>query len=621
MGGPSGNGQAWRRLGTPTWQRGVLWALLLALAAAAAVFDPSDWPYTVGDEGVYAMQAQSLAFDFDRRYEEADYRRYHRLTGKTPDPLILQSVDGGATLVYAKPAFYSLYLAPFVRLAPQRGPIVANFLLLVAAALLLDCLLATRVGADGSLAAAFLLFFSVTFGHVFWVHADLFYMLTTALGLCLLDPWFGGGRFPSARFSAEDGVPSRVAHPRGRANPTAGGEVLVRTGADPRWRAGPLHVARLVAGGALLAVAGAGRPFYLAVLAAALLAAWPTLRQPWGRRAAAFVLVGAVLLLTGSAWFHRMSGGAWTPYVSERQGFSSVTGYPDVDFDRERWSELLSVRGDASWVREGFLLPDLDAALLGHNVVYALIGRSIGIVPYFLPLLLACVCLRPGSRRRWLLLGVALGLLAFLIKNPYNFYGGAGAIANRWFLPLYAACWFLIERPPSRRWLAVMSVGSALFVLPLWRTAASFPLEIDPEHGARRLRYVSAAAKGLLPLETSQIHLGSAPADIQHGDLRVRLIGDGVWPHGSDGIRYRPSADGELLVGSPVRLARLTVTLAPVGEGAGEAPMRRVLERPNRIARHRYWYGGIPLNYYRLRLPELTGGDREVTLTPEFDWR
>ncbi len=576
MAGVSGSGPTWRCIGAPTWQRGALWALLLALAVGAAVFDPSDWPYTVGDEGVYAMQAQSLAFDFDRRYEEADFQRYHRLTGKKPDPLILQSVDDGATLVYAKPAFYPLYLAPFVRLAPRRGPIVANLLLLVVAALLLDCLLAVRVGADGPLAAAVLLFCSVTFGQVFWIHADLLYLVVTALGLCCLDPWLEGAE---------------------------------------------LSPARLLSGGALLAIAGAGRPFYLAVLAAVLLAASPTLRQAWGRRAAGLVVVGATLLLAGSALFHRASGGAWTPYVSERQGFSGVTGYPDVDFERQLWPELLAVRGDASWAREGFLLPDLDAALLVHNVVYALIGRNVGIVPYFLPLLLACACMRSGSRRRWLLAGVAVGLLAFLMKNPYNFYGGAGTIANRWFLPLYAACWFLIERPPSRRLLAATSVGAALFVLPLWRTAASFPVEIDPEHGARRLRYVSAAAKALLPLETSQIHLGSAPADVQHGDLRVRLIGDGVWPRGPDGIRYRPSADGELLVGSPVRLLRLTVALAPVAEVTGRTPMRHVLEEPTRIARHRYWYGGIPLNYYRLRLPEMSGGDREVTLTPEFDWR
>ncbi len=580
MDAPSSRGRRWPIRGRLTWQRVVLWALVLALTAAVAAFDPGDWPYTVGDEGVYSMQAQSLAFDFDRRYEAADHGRYLETTGKVPDPLILQSVDGGGVLVYAKPAFYSLYLAPFVRLAPARGPIAANLLLLVLAGLLLECLLLRRIGADGPLVAAFLLFFSVTFGHVFWVHADLFYLVVTALGLCCLDPWFEGER---------------------------------------------LSLARLAGGGALLAIAGAGRPFYLAIPGAVLLAAMPTLRESWGRRAAAFVVLGAAALLAGSAWFHAGSGGAWSPYVGERQGFSSATGYPDVDFNRREWPELLAARGDASWLREGFLLPSFDAALLGHNVVHALLGRSIGIVPYFLPLVVACACLRPGSRRRWLLVAVALGLLAFLIKSPHNFYGGAGAIANRWFLPLYPVFWFLIERPPTRRWLAASAVAAALFVGPLWFSAASFPLEIDPESGARRLRYVSSAAKRLLPVETSQIHLSSAPGDLQHGDLRVRLIGSGVRPHGDGGIRYRPGADGELLIGSPVRLRSLTVELVPVDADVGES-VTFVVERPRRIARHSYWYGGIPLNYYRLVLSEFPaggvpqGGYRDVFLTPAFRW-
>ena len=558
-----------------TWQRAVLWALVLTLTVAVVAFDPADWPYTVGDEGVYAMQAQSLAFDFDRRYEASDYRRYLETTGKVPDPLILQSRDGGDTLVYAKPVFYSLFLSPFVRLAPERGPALANLLLLVFAALLLECLLLRRVGADGPLMAAFLLFFSVTFGHVFWVHADLFYLGATAFGLCCLDPWFEGERLPPAR---------------------------------------------LLGGGVLLAIAGSGRPFYLAVLVGVLLAAAPSLRQGWGRRASAIVLGGAAVLLAGSAWFHAGSGGAWSPYVGERQGFSSATGYPDIDFDRQDWPELLAARGDASWLREGFLLPAFDVGLLGHNLVYAALGRSIGIVPYFLPLVVACACLRRGSRRRWLLVAVALGLLAFLIKSPHNFYGGAGAIANRWFLPLYPVCWFLIERPPARRWLAASAVVAALFVGPLWHSAAAFPVEIDAESGARRLRYVSPAAKRLLPLETSQIHLSSAPGDVQHGDLRVRLVGNGVWPHGDGGIRCRPGADGELLIGSPVPLAGLTVELVPVEAGVGE-PVSVVVERPRRIARHRYSYGGIPLHYYRLVLPGAPeGGDRDVFLTPAFRW-
>lgn len=559
--------------GGPTWQRAVLWTLVLALTVAVVAFDPADWPYTVGDEGVYAMQAQSLAFDFDRRYEASDYRRYQEMTGKVPDPLILQSRNGGDTLVYAKPVFYSLFLSPFVRLAPERGPIAANLVLLILAALLLECLLLRRVGVDGPLVAAFLLFFSVTFGHVFWVHADLFYLVTTAFGLCCLDPWLEEERIPPFR---------------------------------------------LLAGGVLLAIAGAGRPFYLAVLVAVLLAAAPTLRQARGRRASAIVLGGAVVLLAASAWFHVGSGGAWSPYVGERQGFSSATGYPDVDFDRRDWPQRIAARGDASWLREGFLLPSFDAALLGHNLVYAALGRSIGIVPYFLPLVVACACLRRGSRRRWLLLAIALGLVAFLIKSPHNFYGGAGAIANRWFLPLYPVCWFLIERPPARRWLAASAVVAALFVGPLWLSAAAFPLEIDGESGARRLRYVSPAAKRLLPAETSQIHLTSAAGDILHGDLRVRPLGAGVRLHGNGGIRYRPGADGELLIGSPAPLAGLTVELRPVEEEVGEA-VSVVVERPRRIARHRYSYGGPSLSYYRLVLPGIPdGGDRDVFLSPAF---
>ena len=572
---PGSDGQRWPTCGRLTWQRAVLWALVLALATAVTAFDPADWPYTVGDEGVYSMQAQSLAFDFDFRYEESDYRRYQRTTGKVPDPLILQSVDGGETLVYSKPVFYSLFLAPFVRFAPERGPIVANLVLLIVAALLLECLLLRRVGADGPLVAALLLFFSVTFGHVFWVHADLFYLVVTALGLCCLDPWLEGRTLP---------------------------------------------LARLVAGGVLLATAGAGRPFYLAVLAGVLLAAGPTLRHAWGRRAAAIVLAAALVLLLGSAAFHRASGGDWSPYVGERQGFGSATGYPDIDFDRERWPELLAAYGGASWARGGFLLPSFELEMLGHNIVYALLGRSVGIVPYFLPIVLACACIRSGSRRKWLLAGMAVGLIAFLIKSPYNFYGGAGAIANRWFLPLYPVCWFLIERPPSRRWLVASSLAATMFVAPLWFSAASFPLEIEVDNGARRLRYVSPVAKRLLPIETTQVQLSSATGEVQHGDLRVRLLGNGVWSHGQDGLRYRPTADGELLIGSPAPLAGLTVELVPP-PGVEAEVVRLVVKRPRRIARHRYWYREIPLHYYRLELPPIADGvERDVLLEPAFRW-
>jgi hypothetical protein len=111
----------------------VLGLLLAATLAAAATLDRRDWPAFVGDEATYLMEAQSLAWDFDLEYTRQDHDRFVEQWGRPPEGLILQSVDGGRTLVYGKPAAYPLFIAPFVRLSPTRGAAVANALLLAPA--------------------------------------------------------------------------------------------------------------------------------------------------------------------------------------------------------------------------------------------------------------------------------------------------------------------------------------------------------------------------------------------------------------------------------------------------------------------------------------------------------
>jgi len=121
-------------------------ALLLALTLIGAVrLDRSPHPLT-GDEATYAMQAASLAWDFDFSYTRQDYDRFVAQWHVPPDGLVLQNRAGSDRLVYAKPPLYALILAPFVRLAPVRGPVVANALLLAAAALLAALALRRRLG-------------------------------------------------------------------------------------------------------------------------------------------------------------------------------------------------------------------------------------------------------------------------------------------------------------------------------------------------------------------------------------------------------------------------------------------------------------------------------------------
>ena len=96
---------------------GLLGLLLAATLIGALTFDRRSWPGLVGDEATYLMQAQSLAWDHDLRYSRRDYDRFVEQWGLKPDGLILQSGDGGRTLVYAKPASYALWISPFLRYA------------------------------------------------------------------------------------------------------------------------------------------------------------------------------------------------------------------------------------------------------------------------------------------------------------------------------------------------------------------------------------------------------------------------------------------------------------------------------------------------------------------------
>ena len=135
----TGRGAGW-------WVLGVLLALTLGRAATA----PRDrWPGLVGDEPTYLMQAESLAWDGDLRFAAEDLERFRARRGHSPE-VILQSGDGGARIVYGKPFFYAVAIAPLVRVLGERGATLANAIALAIAALLAARALAQegrRVGA------------------------------------------------------------------------------------------------------------------------------------------------------------------------------------------------------------------------------------------------------------------------------------------------------------------------------------------------------------------------------------------------------------------------------------------------------------------------------------------
>ncbi len=569
----------------PEIQARLCWGLLLGLSvwllAAAALRERNDWPSFMGDEATYLMQAESLAFDLDLEYSAADYHRFLRHWELPPQGLILQSGDGGETIVYGKPFFYGLYVAPFVRLSPTRGPFVANALLLALTAIFVARRLERRLGATAPLWVAALVFGSVSFAFTFWAHADLFLMCLTALALALA-------------FGPE---------------------------ADPRrseTKAGAPSLSGLAVAGALLAVVGFSRPLYLPLFLPAILA----IPKPRSRRWAA-LLVAALATGAGTASIHHHLAGSWTGYGAQRSGFYAHTGYPAVDFPAEQWNQNVSSLGNAAARTPLQILREkpLSPSLLAWNSWYFLAGRHVGLIAYFLPILLVLGD-PPRDRARlalWLAIGLSVG--AFLWTRPFNFYGGGGTIGNRYFLPLFPALWFLPVRPLRWRGLLVVVFAAGLFMVRIWSAPWAFPISPAGDY-----RYVSPVAQSLLPFETSQSHLKLAGREDLYNGFYLRLAGTGL-ANGRDSIlRLDSGATGTFFFGRAAPIEALDLTLRfplyaqPVVAGgarleplpAGAESRRwRIHLDDGPVARHPMWWSPERVFLYRLRLHFLAvGGER-----------
>jgi 4-amino-4-deoxy-L-arabinose transferase-like glycosyltransferase len=561
---------------------GVLILLLLLTLIGAARLDRSKLPL-IGDEATYAMQASSLVHDFDLTYTRKDYDRFVAQWGVPPQGLILQSRPGSGRLTYGKPPLYALLLAPFVAVSPVRGPLVANALLLAAAALLAARALRNHIGGSAPLWVSAWIFASVAFAYVFWGESDLFLFAAVASGFALVywgdRRYFRKGDPPPSIYQGEDTEPSRA------------------------------FVLRWLGAGALLGVAFLYRPVYLVLLIPALLAAWET---PAGRRGRALsgLLLGALVIAALSMGLQWIAGGDATGYGGQRQGIYTNNAYPEVSYPAARWSDQIRREGNASWLQADAVKPEFNLKLLGWNLLYSLIGRNVGILPYFLPLLLGFLAFRP-ERGRWAIpLAVAAAVLAFLVLRPFNFYGG-GPLGNRYFLPLYPALWFMAARPVKAVWAPILALLASPFLQPLWTAPTAYPLA---ESGDYRL--VSSFAQKWLPYETTQAGVPGQQVAVGNG-LWVKLLDHNLWPAGKgDALRIAGDAPAHLLLGSPKRLKGLNVELdknAPSHLRIGDNDLRPVLLEPNGSvvfeiameepkAMHPLWWGAGDYYLYDLEM-------------------
>ena len=509
------------------------WALLASLLASLVVgsllYDRSGWPGYLAGEATYLMQAKSLAEDFDLTYTRADFDRMVLAELGEPTDLALVSANGGRRITFDRPIPYALVLAPFLQLWPRQGFAIANVLLLAWVCWWVARILERRVGALGPLWVTVLVFASVLFSYVFLATGDLFLFAVTLLAFC--------------------GIATTIESdaPRG--------------GSSRRW---------LVAG-ALLSIPVATEPLYFVLPLAAFFMA--TGRARGAARAAlgmGFSIAFAMHLVV--AWW---SGGGPEILGASHFRFTPETGFPLVDFTAAEWPQAVRRLSALHWDGAPRFSWGVDPRLWFWDVIYLLFGRSIGLLPYFAPLLLVAIGARTRFRRP-VVLAAVVWALAVILWHPFNIYGGEGAVANRLFLPIYAALWIAIG--PVRRRGAFVALAAVLLAAPflwrLWTSPWSYPIEQEVGY-----RHVTAMARGGLPYEASQRWLpGGDVAD--HNGLTVKFLTHRGW---AETRRGRLVIDGkgpaELLVASLTALDALRLDFGREAPGQIEIRGAKLEER------------------------------------------
>lgn len=438
------------------------------------------------DGATYYAMGHSLAHDFNLEYEARDLARTRRDYPGGPQGIFLKRASGGFTfqgrvtseeprLYFGKAMTYPILASPFVALWGTRGFLVFNVLCLLA-----GWFFAWRLCASGHeatmpalIVSAAMVFATVTPIYVFWIQPEVMnFALITAALLC------------------------------GQTKRPALAALLFGVAAYTK----PTHVVMAL-------------PFILGPLIAT--------ETGLGRRVAETVRRGVMVVVIAALGFLLNAGvtGEWNYQGGERKTFGGL--YP-FDQTRERevtfgnsgeWMTTMklgprSQGSESAPGQKGIGLgieqaPEELSQMFRANLLYVWFGRYAGLFPYFAPAFLTLIVFlvigpRTGRREAVGWLGVASLLLYFwlsiaLLPGPTNWYGGGGALGNRYFtsaLPLA-----LLFVPKGREGLITVlgTVLSALFLAPAWASPVL--------HSVRPARLAARSSTlALLPAERSMLN-------------------------------------------------------------------------------------------------------------------
>jgi hypothetical protein len=509
------------------------------------------------DESTYYMMAHSLASDADLAYRREDLARVYREFDSGPAGVFLKrgrDVDVGVTgtfpfvsmtskpdpdtteLFYGKSYIYPLVAAPFVAVLGTNGFLMLHAVLLAGMLLCGYLFLNARSSPAVSLifASGFLMA-SVAPAYAVWTTPEVFNLALVVFAyFCwlykeVIDP---------------------DAAPRGTRWLLSGRSDLLAS--------------------LLLALATFSKPWNLLLILPVL--AWLMAQRRWKRMFTAGVLFAATgaVLLAGNIWIT----GEWNFQGGDRRTYYAKYPFEDATV---AWDAIGQDRA-TDGVDISFGSPTF-ARYFSHNLVYFFVGRYSGMAAYFFPGLFAALAFLVArkSRARWQWLVFAAGaaeILLQIIWIPENYFGGGGAVGNRYFMSTYGVFLFLL--PPIESVAAALApalVGglfTAAIVLNPFFSAVN-PAE-HAKQGLTRLLPVELTMVNDLPINTRADRVR-----IWYGTERrfqIYYYDDNAYLREDLSFWTRGNAVADMLVKTVEPASRLELVL-----GAGPVPTTATVSR------------------------------------------
>jgi hypothetical protein len=558
------------------WRLGIASSLALGavlLAWALTIDLRKVTPGFFSDGATYYGLAHSLADDFDFAYRREDLVRVWReypsgpegvflkrgrdvqgvtLTGAFPFLQLVTADDPDVNrLYYAKAFIFPLFAAPFVWLFGTNGFFVLHALLMtICFACAYGFLVARSAPVPALIFATAFLLISVAPVYLVQFMPDFFNLAVVLVG------YF----FWCYKEAAAESTTTCIGRWRGR------------------WVMGPRSD---VIAAVLIAIAVFSKPTLIFVIAPPLLLC--AARRQWRHG----LLTGAVFaaVLVGLFAVNVAITGDWNYQGGDRKTFYSTLGSPLPGFpyqtERQRFDTTGTERSTNRVPVEVLTGRAAFFEVFRRNLVYFVVGRHTGLVPYFLPGVIAVLLLlftrHPRPRLwQWLTLGAAAAsALLLILYMPFTYSGGGGPVGNRYFLGAYPLLLF-VTPPLARITSAIVATAlSAAFTAPIISNpffAAFHPGE-HAKTGLYRALPVELTLLNDLPVNVTpsrvKVPLGGTPP------LQGYFLDDNAYSRENDAFWVRGESRADVMLRVPVvvdvrdqqevvrplRLARLEVVL------------------------------------------------------------